>query len=55
MIDVKLLQRNFDETATALMRKKVSPEMIAELKIANENLKTAKLAYETRTCPVVIL
>ncbi|MCL4432326.1 MAG: serine--tRNA ligase [Epsilonproteobacteria bacterium] len=47
MIDVKLLQRNFDETATALMRKKVSPEMIAELKIANENLKTAKLAYET--------
>lgn len=47
MIDVKLLQKNFDETATALMRKKVSAEMIAELKTANENLKTAKLAYET--------
>jgi len=47
MIDVKLLQKNFDETATALMRKKVSPEMIAELKTANETLKTAKLSYET--------
>ncbi len=47
MIDVKLLQKNFDETATALMRKKVSAEMIAELKTANENLKTAKLSYET--------
>jgi seryl-tRNA synthetase len=47
MIDVKLLQKNFDETATALMRKKVSPEMIAELKTANEALKTAKLSFET--------
>jgi seryl-tRNA synthetase len=47
MIDVKLLQKNFDETATALMRKKVSAETIAELKTANETLKTAKLAYET--------
>lgn len=47
MIDVKLLQKNFDETATALMRKKVSSEIIAELKTANETLKNAKLAYET--------
>lgn len=47
MIDVKLLQKNFDETATALMRKKVSAQMIAELKTANETLKTAKLAFET--------
>src|SRR3990167_3171537 len=47
MIDVKLLQKNFDETATALMRKKVSSEIIAELKSANETLKSAKLAYET--------
>lgn len=47
MIDVKLLQKNFDETASALMRKKVSHEMIAELKTANEILKIAKLAYET--------
>ena len=31
MIDVKLLQKNFDETATALVRKKVSAEIIAEL------------------------
>lgn len=47
MIDVKLLQKNFDETATALMRKKVSAETIGELKTANETLKSAKLAYET--------
>jgi seryl-tRNA synthetase len=47
MIDVKLLQKNFDETTTALMRKKVSVELIAELKTANEALKTAKLSYET--------
>lgn len=47
MIDVKLLQKNFDETASALMRKKVSAQTIAELKTANETLKTAKLAFET--------
>ncbi|MDP3022638.1 MAG: serine--tRNA ligase [Sulfuricurvum sp.] len=47
MIDVKLLQKNFDETASALMRKKVSANTITELKTANENLKTAKLTYET--------
>lgn len=47
MIDVKLLQKNFDETASALMRKKVSAETIAELKTVNETLKTAKLDYET--------
>lgn len=47
MIDVKLLQKNFDETATALMRKKVDVSVINELKSANETLKTAKLAYET--------
>ncbi len=47
MIDVKLLQKNFDETAASLMRKKVSVELVAELKTANETLKTAKLAYET--------
>ncbi len=46
MIDVKLLQKNFDETATALMRKKVSAETIAELGAANEALKAAKTAYE---------
>lgn len=47
MIDVKLLQKNFDETAAALMRKKVSAETIAELKSANENLKSAKQSFET--------
>lgn len=46
MIDVKLLQKNFDETASALMRKKVSAETIEELKNANETLKNAKAAYE---------
>lgn len=46
MIDVKLLQKNFDETASALMRKKVSAETIEELKTANEALKAAKTAYE---------
>lgn len=47
MIDVKLLQKNFDETAAALMRKKVSAEIIAELKSANETLKSAKQSFET--------
>jgi len=46
MIDVKLLQNNFDETATALMRKKVSIEMIDELKHKYEQLKGAKEIYE---------
>jgi seryl-tRNA synthetase len=46
MIDVKLLQKNFDETAAALMRKKVSAETIDELKTANETLKSAKTSYE---------
>jgi seryl-tRNA synthetase len=48
MIDVKLLQKNFDETAKALMRKKVSADTIAKLKSANEKLKFDKLAYETK-------
>lgn len=47
MIDVKLLQKNFDETAAALMRKKVSAETIAELKSANECLKSAKQSFES--------
>ncbi len=46
MIDVRLLQKNFDDTASALMRKKVSAETIAELGGANEALKAAKTAYE---------
>jgi len=47
MIDVKLLQKNFDETTNALMRKKVDISLINELKIANETLKNAKLSFET--------
>ncbi|MDD5716357.1 MAG: serine--tRNA ligase [Sulfuricurvum sp.] len=47
MIDLKLIQNSFDSTATALRRKKVDSELIESLKIANENLKTAKLAYES--------
>ena len=47
MIDVKLLQKNFDETTQALIRKNVSEEIINELKNANEALKKAKSAYET--------
>lgn len=47
MIDVKLLQKNFDKTASALMRKKVDAGLIDALKTANEALKTAKLAFET--------
>jgi len=47
MIDVKLLQKNFDETTNALMRKKVDVSLINELKISNETLKNAKLSFET--------
>jgi len=47
MIDLKLLQNNFDTTASSLQRKKVDASLINELKTANEMLKDAKLAYET--------
>lgn len=46
MIDLKLLQKDFDATATALKRKKVDSELINSLKTLNESLKNAKLAYE---------
>ncbi|MGZ8547359.1 MAG: serine--tRNA ligase [Sulfuricurvum sp.] len=46
MIDLKLLQKDFDATATALKRKKVDGELIASLKTLNESLKNAKLSYE---------
>lgn len=46
MIDLKLLQKDFDATATALKRKKVDSELISSLKTLNESLKNAKLAYE---------
>ncbi|MHC3995296.1 serine--tRNA ligase [Thiomicrolovo sp. ZZH C-3] len=46
MIDLKLLQKDFENVSAALMRKKVSPELIGELKARNEALKTAKAAFE---------
>ncbi|MCX6074497.1 MAG: serine--tRNA ligase [Campylobacterales bacterium] len=47
MIDLKLLQNNFDATAIALQRKKVDSELITALKTANDLLKNAKLTYES--------
>ncbi|HEX5623748.1 MAG TPA: serine--tRNA ligase [Sulfuricurvum sp.] len=47
MIDLKLLQKDFDATAASLKRKKVDSAVIDSLKTANETLKTAKLSYES--------
>jgi len=47
MIDLKLLQKDFDTTAASLKRKKVDSELITSLKTANEDLKTAKLIFES--------
>ncbi|HEX5710398.1 MAG TPA: serine--tRNA ligase [Sulfuricurvum sp.] len=47
MIDLKLLQKDFDATAASLKRKKVDSALIASLKTANEALKTAKLTFES--------
>jgi len=46
MIDLKLLQKDFENVSAALMRKKVSPALIDELRTRNEALKKAKLAFE---------
>ncbi len=46
MIDLKLLQKDFDSVSTALMRKKVSLELIDTLKKTNETLKRAKADFE---------
>jgi len=47
MIDLKLLQKDFEEVRAALLRKGVSPELLDELKARNENLKETKAAFET--------
>jgi seryl-tRNA synthetase len=47
MIDLKLLQKDFDAISSALMRKKVSRETIEALKNKNETLKNAKVDFET--------
>ena len=47
MIDLKLLQKDFDGVSAQLQRKGVDSSVIAELKTRNEALKAAKTAYET--------
>ncbi|MBN2895299.1 MAG: serine--tRNA ligase [Campylobacterales bacterium] len=46
MIDLKLLQKDFDAISGALSRKKVDATLIEALKEKNEALKSAKAAYE---------
>ncbi|MDD2357217.1 MAG: serine--tRNA ligase [Thiovulaceae bacterium] len=46
MIDLKLLQKDFDNVSAQLKRKGVDEELLADLKAKNEALKVAKMAYE---------
>jgi len=46
MIDLKLLQKDFDTVSKKLMRKGVSSELIAQLKKKNDELKVAKQGFE---------
>lgn len=46
MIDLKLLQTDFDNISRKLQRKNVSPETIESLRAKNGLLKKAKAAYE---------
>ncbi|MBS4068350.1 MAG: serine--tRNA ligase [Sulfurimonas sp. RIFOXYC2_FULL_36_7] len=47
MIDLKLLQKDFQGVSAKLSRKGVSAELIDDLKRKNEELKVAKVEYET--------
>ena len=47
MIDLKLLQKDFGGISAKLARKGVSAELIDDLKRKNEELKVAKVEYET--------
>ena len=47
MIDLKLLQKDFENISKKLMRKGVDAEIIESLKIKNEELKKAKVEFET--------
>ncbi|OHE07641.1 MAG: serine--tRNA ligase [Sulfurimonas sp. RIFCSPLOWO2_12_FULL_34_6] len=47
MIDLKLLQKDFQSVSAKLIRKGVSAELIEELKRKNEELKIAKVEFET--------
>ena len=46
MIDLKLLQKDFENISAQLKRKGVDEELLADLKAKNEALKEAKIAYE---------
>jgi len=46
MIDLKLLQKDFENVSTQLKRKGVDEELLADLQAKNEALKEAKIAYE---------
>ncbi|QOY55151.1 serine--tRNA ligase [Candidatus Sulfurimonas marisnigri] len=47
MIDLKLLQKDFDVVSAKLMRKGVDAKLIENLKTKNEELKLAKSDFET--------
>lgn len=47
MIDLKLLQKDFDTVSTKLIRKGVDATLIENLKTKNEELKKAKSSFET--------
>ena len=47
MIDLKLLQKDFDTVSTQLQRKNVDPVSITSLKEKNERVKEAKTSFET--------
>ena len=47
MIDLKLLQKEFDYVSTQLQRKGVTAETMAAIKEKNEALKKAKVAFES--------
>ena len=46
MIDLKLLQKDFDGVNAALTRRNVAPELLSDLKTSYETLKKAKAAFE---------
>ena len=47
MIDLKLLQKDFDTVSTQLQRKNVDPVSITSLKEKNERVKEAKTSFKT--------
>ena len=47
MIDLKLLQKDFDGVSKKLARKGVDASLMENLKIKNEELKVAKVSFET--------